>query len=66
MRILDYFRRPLCHEDCFYYGSFSGVEGCDVSNGNWGGWPEQIQPGQKCLYPRKRDICEPILVSSLE
>jgi hypothetical protein len=41
MGILDYFRRkPLCHEDCFYYGCFGGVEGCDVQNEGWGGWPE--------------------------
>ncbi len=65
MGVLDYFRRkPLCHEDCFYYGCFGGVEGCDVQNG--GGWPEQIEPGQRCLYPNERSVSKPIIISSLE
>jgi len=67
MDLLKYFRgKPLCHEDCFYYGCFGGAEGCDVQNGGWGGWPERIEPGQKCLYPGKRSVSKPIIISSLE
>jgi hypothetical protein len=54
-----------CHGDCWHYGCFGGREGCEQKNGGWGGWPEQIKPGEKCLHPEDRDICKPVLVSSL-
>lgn len=46
---------PPCHEDCFHYGMFGWVEGCDA-----GRFHEKMQPGQKCLYPNLRHICKPI------
>ena len=42
-----------CQEECFHYGMFGGVEGCDA-----GRFHEQIQPGQECLYPKHRNICQ--------
>lgn len=58
--------KGLCHEDCWYYGMFGGVSGCDVQNGGWGGWSEEIEPRQKCLYPNKRSVSKPIIISELE
>jgi len=49
---------PLCHENCWHYGNFGGVEGCEQVHGGWGGWPEPIEPGEECLYPEKRDVFE--------
>ena len=56
--------RPPCHEDCWYYDVFGGVEGCGQRHKGWGGWPEEIKPGEDCLYPSKRDVCKPVLVVS--
>ena len=55
--------KPFCHEDCWHYDSFGGVEGCGQRNGGYGGWPEPIKPGEKCLHPEDRDICKPVIVS---
>ncbi len=40
-----------CHEACFHYGMFGGVDGCDAS-----GFHEKMQPGQECPYPKSRAI----------
>ena len=49
--------KPLCHEDCWHYNVFGGVEGCGKQESENGDpWPEPIEPGEKCLYPKKRDI----------
>lgn len=53
-------KKPLCDYDCWHYDSFGGEEGCGQEHGGWGGWPEQIEPGEVCLHPEKRIICEPI------
>jgi len=57
--------KPPCHEDCWHYDTFGDVSGCGQAHGGWGGWPEPIEPGQGCLYPEKRNICEPIIVDSV-
>ena len=44
-----------CHEECFYYGVFGDVEGCDAS-----GFHERMEPGQECPYPNHRSICQHI------
>ena len=59
--------KPLCHEDCWHYNVFGGVEGCgkqESENGN--PWPEPIEPGEKCFYPKKRDIVKPIYIGSVQ
>ncbi|MBD3252629.1 hypothetical protein GF386_02770 [Candidatus Pacearchaeota archaeon] len=45
--------RPPCHEDCWHYDCFGGKEGCGQHHNGWGGWPEEIEPGQECLYLKK-------------
>lgn len=57
--------KPLCHIDCWHYDVFGGEEGCGQRHGGWGGWPEPIKPGQECLYPKKREICKPILIDTM-
>ena len=61
---VPWFRRPPCSANCWHYGSFGGTEGCEYLAGDYGGWPEQIKPDEKCLYPEKREIHEPIVISS--
>lgn len=58
--------KPLCHDDCWHYGSFGGEEGCEQKHGGYGGWPEPIQPGQECLYPKKKDIVKPSHIGSFQ
>ncbi len=56
--------KPPCHQDCWHYDVFGGVEGCGQEQGGWGGWPEPIEPGQACLYPEKRNMSGVIFVMS--
>ena len=56
----------LCSGDCWHYAVFGGVEGCGQREEETGNpWPEPIEPGQKCLYPNKRDICQSFIMSSI-
>jgi len=57
-------RKPLCDDNCWHYSSFGGEEGCGQHHGGWGGWPEPIKPGERCLHPEDRDVSEPIYVGS--
>ena len=51
--------RPVCDVDCEHLGSFGGVDGCQQQEEVTGDpWPEPIQPGEKCLHPADRNICQ--------
>lgn len=65
--LTKYFKKskPLCDGDCWHYSSFGGVEGCGVREEEGNYWPEEIQTGDKCLYPEKKDVCEPVFVGSI-
>ena len=59
-------QRPPCNADCWHYSVFGGEEGCGQREEKTGNpWPEPIQPGESCLHPEDRDICEPIYVGSV-
>lgn len=58
-------KRLSCSVDCWHYSVFGGVEGCGKKNGSYGGWPEQIKLGERCLYPSERDVGRPGMVVSL-
>ena len=58
-------QRPPCNADCWHNDVFGGEEGCGQRHGGWGGWPEPIKPGEPCLHPEERDICEPVYVGSV-
>ena len=66
MNNYDQSNPPACHENCWHYGVFGGVEGCEAKNELEGNpWPEPIEPGQKCLYPDKRDVKKPLFIGSM-
>jgi len=54
--------KPLCSEDCWHYGVFGGTEGCEAVHTPW---PELRQPGEKCLYPDKKDICPSVIIDTM-
>ncbi len=56
---------PLCDPDCWHYSVFGGVQGCGQKDGDYGGWPEPIEPGEQCLYPNNRNICPGVIISSM-
>lgn len=58
-------QKPLCSSDCWHYDVFGGKEGCGQWHGGWGGWPESVRPGEPCLHPEQRKICEPLYVGDL-
>ncbi|MFA5992478.1 MAG: hypothetical protein WC796_02095 [Candidatus Pacearchaeota archaeon] len=58
-------KKPLCDVNCWHYGSFGRVDGCERNTDDYGGWPEPIEPGQKCLYPDDKRICQPVIISLL-
>jgi len=56
----------LCSGDCWHYSVFGGVEGCGQREEETGNpWPEPIEPGQKCLYPNRREIYQSFIMSSM-
>ena len=50
-----YSRKPKCDVECFHYGMFGGEGGCEALD-SWGSIHEPLEPGETCLYPKKKDF----------
>jgi len=51
----DKVKKPKCDGNCWHYGMFGGVGGCEALD-SWGSIHEPIEPGQTCLHPDKKEF----------
>ncbi len=60
--LYKFFRKPKCDVDCSYLHMFGFAGACDARDDGWGSFHESVEPGQRCLYTKKKDLCLPDLV----
>jgi len=58
-------KKTKCNYNCFHYGMFGGIGGCDALD-NSGGAHQPIEPEQTCLYPDKKEFSIDLGVLSLQ
>ena len=64
---MDYnnLKKTECDSNCFNYGMFGGIGGCDALD-NSGGAHQPIEPEQTCLHPDKKELSIDLGVFSLQ